>query len=53
MSQDNLIKLQCTECKRINYYSHKNRKTLKNKLELKKFCKWDKKSTLHKEMKKK
>ncbi|MFC1721441.1 50S ribosomal protein L33 [Patescibacteria group bacterium] len=52
MPQPNLIKLQCTECKRINYYSKKNKKKLQEKLELKKYCKWDKKRTPHKEMKK-
>ncbi|MBL7053051.1 MAG: 50S ribosomal protein L33 [Candidatus Portnoybacteria bacterium] len=52
MSQDNLIKFQCSECKRINYYSRKNKKTVQDKLELKKFCKWCRKHTLHKELKK-
>ncbi|MBU2472716.1 50S ribosomal protein L33 [Patescibacteria group bacterium] len=52
MSQDNLIKFQCSECKRINYYSRKNKKTSQDKLELKKFCKWCRKHTLHKELKK-
>lgn len=51
MSQDNLIKLECTECKRVNYHSKKNKKTLKNRIELKKFCKWCKKHLLHKETK--
>ena len=51
MSQDNLIKLQCTECKHINYYSKKNKKTIKAKLQLKKHCKWCRKHTAHKEMK--
>ena len=51
MSQDNLIKLECTECKRINYYSSKNKKNLKNRIELKKHCKWCKKHALHKETK--
>ncbi|MBU2509519.1 50S ribosomal protein L33, partial [Patescibacteria group bacterium] len=26
MSQDNLIKFECTECKRLNYHSQKNKK---------------------------
>ena len=52
MSQDNLIKFQCKECDRINYYSRKNKKTVQKKLELKKFCNWCKKHTLHKELKK-
>ncbi len=53
MSQDNLIKLKCEVCGNINYYSHKNKKKLReHKLELKKFCKKCRKHTLHKEMKK-
>ncbi|MBU1130514.1 50S ribosomal protein L33 [Patescibacteria group bacterium] len=51
MSQDNLIKLECAECKRIGHYSKKNKKTIKNRLELKKYCKFCKKHTLHKETK--
>ncbi|MBA3047298.1 50S ribosomal protein L33 [Patescibacteria group bacterium] len=51
MSQDNMIKLECTECKRINYYSHKNKKTLKERMSIKKHCKHCNKHTLHKETK--
>lgn len=53
MSQDNLIKLECKEpeCKQTNYFSRKNKKTLKERLELNKFCKFCKKHTLHKETK--
>ena len=51
MSQDNLIKLECTECKRVNYHSHKNKKKLKARIELKKHCEWCKKHTVHKETK--
>ena len=52
MSQDRLIKLACTKCKRINYWSSKNKKLVERKIELKKFCKWCKKMTPHKEAKK-
>ncbi len=51
MSQDRLIKLECTECKNINYHSFKNKKVIKERLELKKFCKHCKKHILHKETK--
>ena len=51
MSQDNLIKLECTACHRANYFSHKNKKTLKGRLEMSKFCKWCKKHESHKETK--
>ncbi|MEK9134848.1 MAG: 50S ribosomal protein L33 [Patescibacteria group bacterium] len=46
------IKLICEACKRINYYTHKSKKAGEKKLELKKYCKWCKKHTLHKEGKK-
>ncbi|NTV22459.1 MAG: 50S ribosomal protein L33 [Candidatus Yonathbacteria bacterium] len=52
MSQDRLIKLTCTECKRVNYWSSKNKKTNTDKLELNKYCKWCNKQTKHKEAKK-
>jgi large subunit ribosomal protein L33 len=51
MSQDNMIKLECTECKRVNYFSKKNKKTLKERMMLKKFCKFCNKHTDHKETK--
>ena len=51
MSQDNLIKLQCATCRTVNYQSKKNKKKLKNKLELNKFCKNCNEHTAHKEVK--
>ena len=45
-----IIALACTECKRRNYTTTKNRK-LQDKIELMKYCKWDKKHKLHKETK--
>jgi len=45
------VKLQCDVCKRINYYSHKSKNIGEKKLELKKFCKWCRKHTAHKEAK--
>jgi large subunit ribosomal protein L33 len=51
MPQDNLIKFECTQCRKINYHSHKNKKLQKERLQLKKFCKTCKKHTLHKETK--
>ncbi|RJQ13622.1 50S ribosomal protein L33 [Candidatus Parcubacteria bacterium] len=50
--QEHLIKLQCTTCKRINYWTRRNRKKVQRKIELKKFCKWCRKHTPHKETKK-
>jgi large subunit ribosomal protein L33 len=46
-----LIALQCTECDRRNYTTAKNRKNTQGKLEFMKYCKWDRKHTLHKEAK--
>ena len=51
MSQDNLIKLKCKECKQINYHSTKNKKTIKEKIALRKHCRFCKKHTEHVEMK--
>jgi large subunit ribosomal protein L33 len=46
-----LITLECTECKRQNYTTEKNRQNTPGKLELKKFCQGCRKKTLHKEVK--
>jgi large subunit ribosomal protein L33 len=51
MPQPNLIKLECTECHNINYHSYKNKKIIKERLELKKYCKKCKRHILHKETK--
>ena len=52
MKKENIAKLQCQDCKRTNYYTHKNKKKVERKLELKKYCPWCRKHTLHKETKK-
>ncbi len=52
MSQDQLIKLACTKCKRTNYWTRKNKKLVERKIELKKFCKWCRGQVPHKEVKK-
>ncbi|HUP66432.1 MAG TPA: 50S ribosomal protein L33 [Thermoanaerobaculia bacterium] len=46
-----IITMQCTECKRRNYSTTKNRKTSTEKLELKKFCRFDRRHTVHREAK--
>ena len=51
MPQENQIKLECTACKRLNYHSQKNKKTIKGRLQISKFCKWCKKHAPHKETK--
>ncbi|MBM3284492.1 MAG: 50S ribosomal protein L33 [Candidatus Aminicenantes bacterium] len=46
-----LITLQCSECKRRNYTSTRNKKKQTERLEIKKYCKFCRKHTLHKEVK--
>ena len=52
MKKEHIVKLQCTECKRINYYTRRNKKAVERKLEFKRYCPWCKKHTVHKEGKK-
>ena len=47
----NNITLACTECKRRNYTTTKNKRTMQDRLEMKKFCKFCKTHTPHKETK--
>jgi len=51
MSQENLVKFKCDVCKKVNYHSTRNKKKLKDKLSLKKYCRKCRKHTLHKEAK--
>ena len=46
-----IILLGCSECKNRNYSTKRNKKTQTNKLEIKKFCKFCGKHTVHKETK--
>ncbi|MCK5078263.1 MAG: 50S ribosomal protein L33 [Calditrichia bacterium] len=46
--RDNII-LECTECKRRNYTTTKNKKQQTGRVEYKKFCKWCNKHVMHKE----
>ena len=46
-----IITLECTECKRRNYTTTKEKKNTPGRLEIKKFCKFDRKHTVHKETK--
>jgi len=46
-----IITMQCTECKRRNYSTTKNKKTMTERLELKKFCRFCRKHIGHKEVK--
>jgi large subunit ribosomal protein L33 len=44
-----IITLACTECKNRNYTSDKNKRNTPGRLELKKFCPFEKKHTIHRE----
>ena len=46
-----MVKLECTECKIINYFTNKNKKKLKDRLEQNKHCKQCNKHVMHKETK--
>jgi len=46
-----IIGLECAECERRNYYTTKNTKLKREKIKIRKFCKWCKKYTEHKEIK--
>ena len=45
------ITLECTECKRRNYMTSKNKRNNTDRLEITKYCKFCKKRTAHKETK--
>ena len=46
-----IITLACSECKRRNYTTTKNKKKQAGRLEVRKYCKFDRKHTLHRETK--
>ncbi|MBF0286563.1 MAG: 50S ribosomal protein L33 [SAR324 cluster bacterium] len=43
------IQLECKECKRKNYTASRNKRIKQSRMEIKKYCKWDRRHTLHKE----
>jgi len=45
------IVLACNECKNRNYDQYKNKQNTPGRIELKKYCKFCKTHTLHKEVK--
>jgi len=45
------VTLACTECKRRNYLTTKNKRTTPDRIELKKYCRFERKRTVHKEVK--
>lgn len=48
---DKMVVLACEDCKERNYTTTKNKKTNKERMELKKFCSRCNKHTVHKETK--
>ena len=43
------VTLQCSDCKRRNYVTTKNKKNTTEKLSFSKYCRWCRKHTVHKE----
>jgi len=52
MKKEQIVKLVCEKCKHVNYHTRRNKKTVERKLEFKKYCKWCRQHTIHKEAKK-
>jgi len=46
-----IVTLACSDCKRRNYTTTKNKRTTPDKLSFKKYCKFCRTHTLHKETK--
>ncbi|MFC1462620.1 50S ribosomal protein L33 [Verrucomicrobiota bacterium] len=46
-----LVTLACTECKRRNYTTTRNKRITPDRIEIKKYCRFDRKRTLHREVK--
>ncbi len=46
-----MVTLACSECKRRNYTSTRDKKKSKEKLELRKYCPYCRKHTIHREVK--
>ena len=46
-----IITLECTVCRRRNYSTKKNKQNTPSRLEMKKYCRFCKKHTLHRETK--
>jgi large subunit ribosomal protein L33 len=44
-----IIELACTDCKHRNYSTVKNKKNDPGRLELRKYCRWCRSHTLHRE----
>ncbi len=49
--KDNMAKMKCGECARITAYTKRNKKKVKEKLSLQKYCNFCRKHTPHNESK--
>ena len=51
MASDKRVKitLACEVCKRRNYITVKNKQNDRDRMAIKKYCRWDKSHTLHRE----
>ena len=49
--KDTLVKLKCSVCSRITHYTKRNKKKVKEKLALSKYCRFCRKNTGHTESK--
>ena len=43
------VTLACEQCKRRNYITIKNKQNDRERIEMKKYCKWERQHTNHKE----
>ena len=43
------VTLECQECKRRNYITSKNKAEQRERIELKKYCRWCRSHTVHRE----
>ncbi len=46
-----IVNLQCGKCKQRNYNTTRNKKTSTSKIEVKKYCRFCRQHTVHKEAK--
>lgn len=43
------VTLECQVCKRRNYITMKNKQNDRERIEMKKYCRWDRTHTVHRE----
>lgn len=43
------VTLECTSCRRRNYMTTKNKMNDRERIEMQKYCRWERSHTLHKE----